>query len=88
VSESPLFVGRTIAALAADPKVQDCGMLFGSWELERDYGLADYDDGHPDWGAAREGVQERVTPDTAKEPPTDYRASSRPHQGFSRSDSE
>src|SRR6516225_1307844 len=33
-SESPLFVGRAIAALAADPKVRArTGMLFGSWEL-------------------------------------------------------
>src|SRR5436190_18196541 len=50
-SESPLFVGRAIAALAADPKVQDrTGMLFGSWELGRDYGLSDYDGRRPDWG--------------------------------------
>ena len=41
-SESPLFVGRAVAALAADPKVHArTGMLFGSWELGRDYGLAD-----------------------------------------------
>jgi NAD(P)-dependent dehydrogenase (short-subunit alcohol dehydrogenase family) len=50
-SESPLFVGRAIAALAADPKVQArTGMLFGSWELGRDYGIADYDNRRPDWG--------------------------------------
>jgi NAD(P)-dependent dehydrogenase (short-subunit alcohol dehydrogenase family) len=50
-SESPLFVGRAIAALAADPKVQDrTGMLFGSWELGRDYRLSDYDGRRPDWG--------------------------------------
>lgn len=50
-SESPLFVGRTIAALAADPKVRDrTGMLFGSWELGRDYGIVDYDGRRPDWG--------------------------------------
>jgi NAD(P)-dependent dehydrogenase (short-subunit alcohol dehydrogenase family) len=50
-SESPLFVGRAIAALAADPKVGDrTGMLFGSWELGRDYGLTDYDGRRPDWG--------------------------------------
>jgi len=50
-SESPLFVGRAIAALAADPNVQArTGMLFGSWELGRDYGLADYDGRRPDWG--------------------------------------
>jgi NAD(P)-dependent dehydrogenase (short-subunit alcohol dehydrogenase family) len=50
-SESPLFVGRAIAALAADPKVQArTGMLFGSWELGRAYGLYDYDGRRPDWG--------------------------------------
>jgi NAD(P)-dependent dehydrogenase (short-subunit alcohol dehydrogenase family) len=50
-SESPLFVGRAIAALAADPKVQErTGMLFGSWELGRDYGIVDYDGRRPDWG--------------------------------------
>jgi len=50
-SESPLFVGRAIAALAADPKVQArTGMLFGSWELGRDYGFSDYDGRRPDWG--------------------------------------
>ena len=50
-SESPLFVGRAIAALAADPKVHDrTGMLFGSWELGRDYGFADADGRRPDWG--------------------------------------
>ena len=50
-SESPLFVGRAIAALAADPAVQmRTGMLFGSWELGRDYGVRDYDGRRPDWG--------------------------------------
>jgi NAD(P)-dependent dehydrogenase (short-subunit alcohol dehydrogenase family) len=49
-SESPLFVGRAVAALAADPAVRDrTGMLFGSWELGRDYGLADSDGRRPDW---------------------------------------
>jgi NAD(P)-dependent dehydrogenase (short-subunit alcohol dehydrogenase family) len=50
-SESPLFIGRAIAALAADPKVHERnGMLFGSWELGRDYELSDYDGRRPDWG--------------------------------------
>jgi NAD(P)-dependent dehydrogenase (short-subunit alcohol dehydrogenase family) len=50
-SESPLFVGRAVAALAADPNVQDrTGMLFSSWELGRDYGISDYDGRRPDWG--------------------------------------
>jgi NAD(P)-dependent dehydrogenase (short-subunit alcohol dehydrogenase family) len=50
-SESPLFVGRAIAALAADPNVLErTGMLYGSWELGRDYGITDYDGRRPDWG--------------------------------------
>ena len=50
-SESPLFVGRAVAALAADPKVRDrTGMLCSSWELGRDYGFSDYDGRRPDWG--------------------------------------
>ena len=50
-SESPLFVGRAVAALAADPHVHErTGMLFSSWELARDYGFTDYDGRRPDWG--------------------------------------
>lgn len=50
-SESPLFVGRAIAALAADSKIQNrTGMLCSSWELGRDYKLSDYDGRRPDWG--------------------------------------
>ena len=51
-SESPLFVGRAVAALAADVNVMNrTGMLFGSWELARDYHLTDYDGRRPDWSA-------------------------------------
>ena len=51
VSESPLFVGRAIAALAADPKVRHhTGTLLSSWELAREYGFTDYDGRRPDWG--------------------------------------
>jgi NAD(P)-dependent dehydrogenase (short-subunit alcohol dehydrogenase family) len=51
-SESPLFVGRAIAALAADPNViERSGQLFSSWELGREYGLTDADGRRPDWGA-------------------------------------
>jgi NAD(P)-dependent dehydrogenase (short-subunit alcohol dehydrogenase family) len=50
-SESPLYVGRAVAALAADPKVRDrTGMLLSSWELSRDYGFTDDDGRRPDWG--------------------------------------
>jgi len=51
VSESPLFVGRAIAALAADPDVRRrTGSLLSSWELAREYGFTDYDGRRPDWG--------------------------------------
>jgi NAD(P)-dependent dehydrogenase (short-subunit alcohol dehydrogenase family) len=50
-SESPLFVGRAVAALAADPKVlARSGDLTSSWELARAYGFTDADDRRPDWG--------------------------------------
>jgi NAD(P)-dependent dehydrogenase (short-subunit alcohol dehydrogenase family) len=49
-SESPLFVGRAVAALAADPKMLDrSGDILSSWELARDYGFTDYDGRRPDW---------------------------------------
>lgn len=53
-SETPLFVGRAVAALAADPKVlDDTGRLFSSWELGRRYRFRDADGRRPDWGAAK-----------------------------------
>ncbi len=62
-SESPLFVGRAIAALAADRRVHDrTGMLVSSWELARDYGFTDYDGRRPDWG--RHKIDFSVLPST------------------------
>jgi NAD(P)-dependent dehydrogenase (short-subunit alcohol dehydrogenase family) len=50
-SESPLFVGRAVAALAQDPNVLDrSGQLLSSWELSRKYKFTDYDGRRPDWG--------------------------------------
>lgn len=50
-SESPLFVGRAVAALAADPDVlARSGDVHSSWELARDYGFTDADGSRPDWG--------------------------------------
>jgi NAD(P)-dependent dehydrogenase (short-subunit alcohol dehydrogenase family) len=51
-SESPLFVGRAVAALAGDPSlIERTGQLLSSWELARHYGFTDYDGRRPDWGA-------------------------------------
>lgn len=50
-SESPLFIGRAVAALAADPNIlARTGQLCSSWELGREYGFSDYDGRRPDWG--------------------------------------
>jgi NAD(P)-dependent dehydrogenase (short-subunit alcohol dehydrogenase family) len=51
-SETPLFIGRAVAALGADPKVLErSGDLLSSWELGREYDLVDADGRRPDWGA-------------------------------------
>ncbi|HET7579675.1 MAG TPA: SDR family oxidoreductase [Bacillales bacterium] len=51
VSESPYYVGRAAAALAADPKVHRFqGQAFSSWELMHEYGFTDLDGTQPDWG--------------------------------------
>ena len=53
-SESPLFVGRAVAALAQDRKVMErTGQLYGSWELGRHYRFTDYDGRRPDWGRTK-----------------------------------
>lgn len=50
-SESPLFVGRAVAALAQDPQVlKQSGQLLSSWELARKYKFTDHDGRRPDWG--------------------------------------
>jgi NAD(P)-dependent dehydrogenase (short-subunit alcohol dehydrogenase family) len=47
-SETPFFVGRAIAALAADPdRMKKSGGLFGSWTLAEEYGFSDVDGRRP-----------------------------------------
>ncbi len=51
-SETPYFVGRAVAALAADPNVASkAGRVFASWTLAREYGFSDLDGRRPDWGS-------------------------------------
>jgi NAD(P)-dependent dehydrogenase (short-subunit alcohol dehydrogenase family) len=57
-SESPLFVGRAVAALAADPNVLGkSGELTSSWELSREYHFNDADGTRPDWGEHAKDVE-------------------------------
>jgi NAD(P)-dependent dehydrogenase (short-subunit alcohol dehydrogenase family) len=48
-SETPLLLGRSVAALAADPKVfRFTGRTLATWELSLEYGLTDADGRRPD----------------------------------------
>jgi NAD(P)-dependent dehydrogenase (short-subunit alcohol dehydrogenase family) len=59
-SESPLFVGRAVAALAADPNVfKRSGDVTSSWDVARDFDFTDADGSRPDWG---EHAREHVVP--------------------------
>ncbi len=50
-SETPYFVGRGVAALAADPHLFDrTGGVYSSWGLSDDYGFSDVDGSRPHWG--------------------------------------
>jgi NAD(P)-dependent dehydrogenase (short-subunit alcohol dehydrogenase family) len=50
-SETPFFVGRGVAALAADPRVMGkSGRVFSSWDLSDEYGFSDIDGNRPHWG--------------------------------------
>lgn len=51
MAESPAYVGRAVAALAADPGVRRwTGRALSSWGLAREYGFTDADGTRPDWG--------------------------------------
>ncbi len=53
-SETPCFVGRAVAALAADPDVlRRSGGVYSSWSLSESYGFTDLDGSRPNiWPAA------------------------------------
>ncbi len=50
-SETPFFIGRGLAALAADPDLMGkSGKAFTSWGLSDEYGITDVDGRRPHWG--------------------------------------
>jgi NAD(P)-dependent dehydrogenase (short-subunit alcohol dehydrogenase family) len=70
ISESPLFVGRAVAALAADPDLERRnGGSFSSGELAREYGFTDVDGSRPDCWRYLVEVQDAGRPAD----PTGYR---------------
>jgi len=49
-SETPRYLGRAVAALAADPRVHDrSGQVLTSWDLAEEYDLRDVDGSRPNW---------------------------------------
>jgi NAD(P)-dependent dehydrogenase (short-subunit alcohol dehydrogenase family) len=70
ISESPRFVGRAVAALAADPDVhRRNGGSFSSGGMARDYGFTDVDGSQPDCWRYLVEVQDAGRPAD----PTGYR---------------
>jgi hypothetical protein len=58
-NRKPLFVGRAVAALAADRNVlARSGHVWSSWELARHYGFTDVDGRRPDWGSFKPDFSE------------------------------
>jgi len=56
VSETPLYAGRAVAALAADPNImKKSGRAFSTWGLSDEYGFVDADGSRPHWGRHFEG---------------------------------
>jgi NAD(P)-dependent dehydrogenase (short-subunit alcohol dehydrogenase family) len=50
-SETPFYIGRAVAALAADPTVgRKSGQVLSSWALAEEYGFTDVDGRQPHWG--------------------------------------
>ncbi|MGN7471684.1 SDR family oxidoreductase [Brevibacillus sp. SAFN-007a] len=51
VSETPLYIGRAVAALAADPAIAEkSGQAFSTWQLSEEYPFVDRDGSRPHWG--------------------------------------
>ncbi len=49
-SETPCYIGRAVAALAADPNVHaKTAGVYASWTLAKEYGFRDVDGRQPDW---------------------------------------
>lgn len=64
VSESPYYVGRAAASLAADPEVHRFhGQALSSWDLMHEYNFTDINGSQPDWG---EHFEKKYGPDTVR----------------------
>ena len=68
-SETPLLVGRVIAALAADPAAKSwAGQALTCWDLARYYGVKDVDGGQPHWDEHLDQAVEEILAGGAPSP--------------------
>ena len=81
-SETPCYVGRAIAALAADPDVSaKAGGVYASWTLAKEYGFTDVDGRQPDWGSFfLRQIRELLDRDTPPNPMELFAVQSRLYQ--------
>lgn len=57
-SETPFYIGRAVAALAADPQVfRKTGGVYSTWGLVDEYGYKDMDGRQPHWGRYFASIQ-------------------------------
>lgn len=69
-SETPYYIGRAVAALAADPNIlEKTGQTLSTWRLAPEYGFRDVDGSQPNWAAYYE--EHRPTEDRSIEPLAD-----------------
>ena len=66
-SETPRYVGRGVAALAADPDKQRFGgRALGTWDLSDEYGFSDVDGTRPHWKRYFAGIRAGLRPEEAR----------------------
>ena len=75
LSETPHYLGRGLAHLAADPQRRRfAGQCLSSWRLKREYGFTDLDGSQPDWGRwYEEVVKPRMAGVEVEADPESYR---------------
>lgn len=63
-SETPAYLGRAVAALAADPEIMaKTGRALATWGLYKEYGFTDVNGTQPDWAARwAEALEEQLGP--------------------------
>lgn len=80
-SETPLLIGRVIAALAADADVRRfAGQALACWDLARHYGVKDADGGQPHWDEHLDAAVREIIDGASPSPEDVFLLKMRMHQ--------